>query len=149
METQEIRQLIDAADNVDFAPFGHGVPEARIARAEAELGLVFPPTYRWWLSQYGGGEIDGKEIYSVYDIDNVEGGGDIVYMWKVNRADNAAEPDQLFISEPGNDESFYFALDECDSNGEYPVYVFDYVANEHKKYARDFFEFLEKQIGPV
>lgn len=143
---EEIRQLIESSDAVDFSPYGQGVSDEWIMRAEQNLGFKLPPSYRWWLKNFGGGEIHGEEIYSVYEIDDVKGGGDIVYMHDVNLRNGTAQVNELFVSEPSGDESFYFRLDEGLPDGEFPIYVFDYVNNEHQKYADNFFEFLKKRI---
>jgi hypothetical protein len=142
----EVRRLIDVSDLVDFSSFGEGVSEARISGAEKTIGTSFSPSYRWWLKNYGGGEIDGEEVYGVYDIDNVQGGGDIAYMWAVNKNNHVAAEYQLFVLKAGNDEAFYFKLDERRSDGEYPIYRYDYVEGTHTLYADDFFVFLKKKI---
>src|SRR5579863_9695987 len=80
----EIRQLIDANPEIaEFADFGDGVSDEWIGRAESVLGFMLPGSYKWWLRNYGGGEIGGEEIYSIYceDFDSVVG-GDIVHMYR-------------------------------------------------------------------
>ena len=29
------------------------------------LAIAFPPSYRWWLSNYGGGQIGGDIVYGL------------------------------------------------------------------------------------
>src|SRR5437016_2982599 len=50
----------------DRANFGHGVAEEVIADAERHLGLAFPPSYRWWLSNYGTGYVGGYELQGLF-----------------------------------------------------------------------------------
>ena len=66
----EIKKIIEEAeDGVDFADFGNGVSEEWISKAEERLGFELPETYKWWLKNYGGGEIYGEEIFSIYEED--------------------------------------------------------------------------------
>src|SRR5436190_22486756 len=79
-----IKLINENLDEVDFADFGEGVSDFWINKAQERLAVVFPPSYIWWLKNYGGGEIMGEEVFSVYEKDNVVG-GDIVYMNELNR----------------------------------------------------------------
>ncbi|MBG8556135.1 SMI1/KNR4 family protein [Hymenobacter guriensis] len=57
-----LKQLLAAnADAVDFADFGEGYTGDEICAAEQALGICFPPSYRWWLKNYGGGTIGGMK----------------------------------------------------------------------------------------
>ena len=66
----EIIKLIEnAGESVDFAPFGEGISEEWIEKAEKRLKNKFPETYKWWLRNYNGGEVYGE----VYVIGRVKG----------------------------------------------------------------------------
>lgn len=139
----EIIELIrEAGDGVDFAPFGEGISEEWIEKAEKRLNVKFPVTYKWWLSNYNGGEVYGEEIYSVYGIefDSVVG-GDIVYINEISRKNDKDFFDKIIISEP-QDSLFYFDISSGLIDGEYPIY--EYYTKE--KYADTFLEFLKRRI---
>ncbi len=53
---------------------GRGCDESLIARAEHQLGVVFPPTYRRFLSDFGCGDFGAEEFYGIVS-DNPEGKG--------------------------------------------------------------------------
>ena len=53
------------------ADFCGSKPADLIRRAEAAVGIRFPPTYRRFLSEYGAGSFGGTEIYGVLDDDFV------------------------------------------------------------------------------
>jgi len=144
---KEIIDLIKNSDFVDFSDYGEGVSEEWIRKAETYLGFLLPKTYKWWLRKYGGGEISGEEIYSIYELDfNSVVGGDIVYMARTNRETGLLTNDKIAICEPSStNEIFYFKLSES-VDGEYPVYVFDKVNMIEEKYADNFLIFLEKRI---
>ena len=139
----EIRKIIAESENfVDFANFGDGVSEKWIKKAETRLGFALPISYKWWLKNYGGGEIHGEEIFSIYEQDfDTAVGGDIVYMHNLNKR-NKNFPDNVFVVCEANDDVFYFYISMKENANEYPVYSL----NDNKKYADDFIEFLKKRI---
>ncbi|WP_433958706.1 SMI1/KNR4 family protein [Cytobacillus horneckiae] len=139
----EIQKLIaEAGDSVEFADYGEGISEEWIIKAEERLGFKLPDSYKWWLRNYGGGEIYGEEIFSIYeqDFDTVVG-GDIVYNFELNMKNKNYSNDKVVICE-ANDDVFYFDLSKRKDENELPIYSL----NDNKKYADDFIEFLKKKI---
>lgn len=136
----ELKKKIASTDGVDFGPFGEGVSDEWITKAEERLHFIFPESYKWWLKNYMGGEIYGEEIFSIYglDFDRVVG-GDIVYINELNRKEGFSNSDQLVICE-GEDGMFYFQKQESLTN---ELAVF----RDGEYYASDFIEFLIKRIG--
>ncbi|HEM3588859.1 TPA: SMI1/KNR4 family protein, partial [Streptococcus suis] len=51
-----LKEKIDSTEGIEFAPFGKGISEEWIKKAEERLNFVFPETYKWWLINYMGGE---------------------------------------------------------------------------------------------
>ncbi len=127
---------------MDFAEFGEGVLDEWIVKAEKRSNILLPESYKWWLKNYGGGEIYGEEIFSIYeqDFDSVIG-GDIVYMYEKNKKLHNFPSNMLVICE-ADDETFYFDTSEDKIDNEYAVYTM----NTRELYANDFIEFLEKRI---
>ena len=140
----EIQRIIaDAGDSVDFAEYGDGVSEKWIMEAENRLGFSLPHSYKWWLRHYGGGEIYGEEIFSIYEQDfDMAVGGDIVYNYELNTKRKNYSEDKVLICET-NDDVFYFDLSKGDDKGELPIYSLN---NDGEKYANDFIDFLKKRI---
>jgi antitoxin YobK len=139
----EIQKLIvEAGDSVEFADYGDGISEEWIIKAENRLGFELPNSYKWWLRNYGGGEIYGEEIFSIYeqDFDTVVG-GDLVYNYELNMKDKNYGNDKVVICE-ANDDVFYFNLSKRNDENELPIYSL----NDKKKYANDFIEFLKKRM---
>ena len=136
----ELKKRIASTDGVDFGPFGEGISDEWITKAEERLHFIFPETYKWWLKNYMGGEIYGEEIFSIYglDFDRVVG-GDIVYINELNRKEGFSNSDQLVICE-GEDGMFYFQKQESLTD---ELAVF----RDGEYYASDFIEFLIKRIG--
>ena len=135
----ELKKKIASTDGVDFGPFGEGISDEWITKAEERLHFIFPESYKWWLKNYMGGEIYGEEIFSIYglDFDRVVG-GDIVYINELNREEGFSNSDQLVICE-GEDGMFYFQKQESLTN---ELAVF----RDGEYYASNFIEFLLKRI---
>ena len=112
----ELKKKIASTDGVDFGPFGEGISDEWITKAEERLHFIFPESYKWWLKNYMGGEIYGEEIFSIYglDFDRVVG-GDIVYINELNRKEGFSNSEQLVICE-GEDGMFYFQKQESLTN---------------------------------
>lgn len=143
MNYEEFKKLVaENSNSIEFGEFGTGVSDDWIEKAEDRLGVEFPASYVWWLKNYGGGEIHGDEVFSLYeeDFDTVIG-GDIVYMNELNWRNGTTHSEQLVIQENDQGEVYYFKLDEKDESGEYPIYL-DPVGN---CYASNFLEFVSKK----
>ena len=144
---EEIADLIENnRECVNVAVRGEGVHCEWIARAEQRLGILLPETYKWFLRNYGSGEIAGEEIFSIYEMPFEEAiGGDIVYNAIVNCQNGNFGIDKLIISTNG-DEVFYFATSKPRDNFEYQVWKIDRIEGTEKLYADNFLEFLKKRI---
>lgn len=143
MNYEEFKKLVaENSNSIEFGEFGTGVSEEWIEKAEDRLGVELPASYVWWLRNYGGGEVHGDEIYSLYeeDFDTVIG-GDIVYMNELNWKNGTIHSEQLVIQENDQGEMYYFKLDEKDESGEYPVYL----DPAGTCYASNFLEFVSKK----
>lgn len=135
----ELKKKIASTDGVNFGPFGEGLSDEWITKAEERLHFIFPESYKWWLKNYMGGEIYGEEIFSIYglDFDSVVG-RDIVYINELNREEGFSNSEQLVICE-GEDGMFYFQKQESLTN---ELAVF----RDGEYYASNFIEFLIKRI---
>ena len=141
---EEIKSLIvQNPDIVEFADFGNGISKVWISKAESVLNIKFPPSYVWWLTNYGGGEICGEEVFSIYeqDFDSVVG-GDIVYVNKINQDTGLLSKNQIAICESDLDGIFYFDFNQVAPDGEVPIYL--KVTGEI--YACNFLVFVKKRI---
>ena len=145
MDYEKIKKLIEEnSDILEFEEFGHGVSDSWIENAQNRLRVKFPPSYIWWLKNYSGGEINGEEVFSIYEIDfDAVVGGDIVYINELNRKNGVTTNQELTIQENDQGESYYFNLYEVNEEGESPVYI-----NVNKsKYADNFIDFLIKKFN--
>lgn len=142
-----IQHLISAhPDIIDFGDFGTGTSLEWLEKAQARLGVVFPASYRWWLQHYGGGQIYGDEVFSIYerDFDQVVG-GDVVYVNERARTDGSWPAEHLLIMHTDQAQYFYLDLTQISNVPEPPVYVSQ--GKSTRLYAANFFDFLEKQVA--
>jgi hypothetical protein len=108
------------------------------------LGMRFPPSYIWWLKNYKGGEINGEEIFSVYNPEFSDiAGGDVIYINELHRKNGFSSPHQLVIQSNDQGEDYYFDLEQVDDKGESPVFV----DSTRKKYADNFLHFLALKLA--
>lgn len=141
---QKLIEIIEGnPGSVEFGEFGYGVSDDWIQKGQTRLNVVFPASYIWWLKNYKGGEINGEEIFSIYELDfNTVVGGDIVYVNELNRKKGFSNENELIIQENDQGETFIFDLTKRDVNGEYRVFN----QRNGNKYADNFIEFLVKKI---
>ena len=141
---QRVVDLINAHKSiVEFAPFGKGVSQEWIEKAEIAIGMPVPISYKWWLRNYGGGEIGGEEIFSVYGEDfNTVVGGDIVYMYRLALRDGQ-NPMLVPICQSDVDGTFSFEVETDRIGNEYAIYS----QATGQRYAENFLDFLEKRIS--
>ncbi|UUV24290.1 MULTISPECIES: SMI1/KNR4 family protein [Lysinibacillus] len=119
-------------------------------RSEAELGFDLPPSYCWWLKNYGNGQLNDGTILSIgqpayRDIND----HDILYIHRLNLADEdwcKQYPNRLDLFVPDSDELYFFDRSSKDEHGEFPVMCYDLMNDMIYEYASSFSEFLEKLI---
>ena len=74
-----------------------GVTASKIDEAERALGVPFPPSYRWWLLKYAGGQIGGDIVLGI----DPEGLGPGILRIRSKRGNRL----KFYM---GNAESFFF-----------------------------------------
>ena len=141
----EIKILIENNQEIaEFAEFGDGISKDFISQREKDLDCTFSPSYKWWLENYGGGNIAGEEVYSIYKSGLEFPCGDIVYMYRKTHNDGVYNYDsnKIMIYDSDIDGDFYFDSSIVDENGEWAVFS----GINDERYADNFLEFLKKRI---
>jgi hypothetical protein len=124
---------------------GLGVPEPQIAEVEAELGIVFPPSYRAWLRAYNDTWIAGGEIFGLAPADIAETAEtDIRYRHRLG------EPweQRLRFYAPSDDEWWEFDFSRPTAGGEVLVLMHDLAggSGESEQYAESFSGFVTRRL---
>jgi antitoxin YobK len=141
-----LRALIERADFFQAGSAGEVEP-SWIDAAEEELGYPLPPSYCWWLENYGTGQLDGHPICTLAPPEfRDDADSDLIYTFRTNSTNGIGGANKLFFWEPNGDERFFFDTSKPDASGEFPVYVEDLVQGEDRQYAKTFAEFLEQEI---
>ncbi|GAA1316684.1 hypothetical protein GCM10009647_045950 [Streptomyces sanglieri] len=128
----QLRDLIEESPGFGRGPAG-GVPQALIREAEACVGPL-PPSYRWWLAEYGHGRAGNADIATVApggsggpsgsgdDSVGDQAGDPADEMYEAVTAGWRRDGERLcFAVEPDCGDEFRFALDRAGEDGEYPV----------------------------
>lgn len=142
----DISQLIETSD-VAFPHRGTaGVSDRAINEAEEQLSLKLPPSYKWWLREYGGGQIGGDIVYGLDEQElDVP---DIVRLCKQNERQRGEEARKRLVFYVGNGVEFYFDTTAPDESEEYKVFEQEY-GLPPRLYAGSFAEFLRRRISEV
>lgn len=148
MKFEELRKFIAANSGISIE-FGseEQAPSAEwISKAESALGCDFPVSYRWFLENYGGGEIHGDEIFSIYQqpFEDVVG-GDVVARTIHDRHSGITASSDISICT--TDYGEVFVLDGLVQTGcgEFPVVRI--TGQSRESYAPNFAEFIVKFVG--
>jgi antitoxin YobK len=143
---EEIEKQIEA--HPDKVKFAGGVSEEWIRRAEAALGLRFPPSFRRYLAQYGGASIGGEVVNGLLGIPFEDAcGPDIVYNTQLDRAQSGLDANLIALVDNDGDEAFYLDLSHMDQDDESPVIrVLIEEPTIRQLYAENFATFLLKRI---
>ncbi len=144
---EKLKSELDSGKVAGLSP-GQQIPETWTARAEAALGVHFPPSYRWWLENYGAAMLGDQSVFTILQLDFDDAcGPDIVYQQLNDVAQGLGILDGLVVFEPeSSDEVYYFDLSSPDSSGEYPIMRKDLQFGTVERFTASFDEFLLKQI---
>ncbi len=142
-----LAEMLASTTAIKWFP-GHDVEDDWIVEAEVELGFSLPPSYCWWLKNYGNGQLNGGSILTIgqpayRDIDHT----DILYIHRLNLADKdwcKQYPNRLDLFVPDADELYFFNTSSKDEHGEFSVMCFDLLNDMIYEYASTFSKFLEK-----
>ncbi|OCG76743.1 hypothetical protein A9G42_07210 [Gilliamella sp. Nev6-6] len=142
----DVKKLIDLNSHIiNFGSPDNAPSSEWINKAESYLHVNFSDSYKWFLAEYGGGDINGEEIFSIYEMDFENAiGGDIVYNYIIDIRDNLHDKNEIVVSRTDFGEEFYFNYNKSYKN-ECPIYL--RLGKEAGKiYTINFYEFLYKRI---
>lgn len=144
---QQARQLIEKAGVGDFEG---AKPESLVAKAEAALGLAFPPSYRRFLAELGCGDVNGLEVFGLindkFENSTVPNG---IWLTLRERQDIDLNPAYVLIGEGG--DGTYYSLDTrlAGKDGEAPVVRLSVDGKQSEKVAESFGEYFLEAVRNV
>ena len=126
------------------------VSETAIAEAEAKLGLLFPPSYRVFLSRFGASLGEGIEVYG---LDPSLKPGEMPQWCDVVESTLQLRPDALpensiEISHDGGEFSYCLQCSETDPEFEGPVIEWGPAHDGGKVVFASFVESMEARFRP-
>jgi hypothetical protein len=135
---ESVRDLVELIrSNPGECNYTGGLSEEDIARAEAEVGVAFPPSYRMFLRVLGSCEAGGAELLGGYRTaalgDRLLG---TVSGTIETREDDRFPPELLVIEYDGMGGIVSLDTSQRNADGEYPVVVWD--PDRVKRLADDF-----------
>jgi len=125
------------------------VLEATIASAEVELGLLFPPSYRLFLSRFGASLGNGIEIYGLppfTDSDQPPQWSDVITA-TVRLRPNSLPENSVEISHDGMEHGYFLQCSTSDSQFEGPVIEWGPTHDGGQVVALSFMEFLQQHLS--
>ena len=145
MSIQDVQTALALIADHGGGNFAGPRDEVLIARAEAALGLRFPPSYRAFLAALGCGDIEGFEVYGVIDS-NFDASAVPNGIWLTLEERETGLPNHLVIVSDTGDGAYY-ALDtsRTDAAGECPV-VCEEIDGRVDTVAEDFGTFLLEKV---
>lgn len=123
---------------------GRGVEKNWIKEAEEELGFTLPPSYCWWLRNYGNAFLDGSYILTLTSPEFRDILVMIFSIFIVPMRLMRISVNSILI---GSDELYYFDTSSKDSDSEFKIMCYDLMNGIIYEYAPTFADFLEKLIG--
>ena len=144
---EQARDLIEGAGGGDFEG---AKPEELVAKAEAALGLNFPPSYRRFLLELGCGDIRGLEVFGLIN-DSFEKSTVPNGIWLTLNQRRATGLNQCYVIIGDGGDGSYYALDirQADEKGETPVVRLSHDGRTSEAVADSFGTFLLEAVKHV
>lgn len=119
-----------------------------IEKAEAVLGLRFPPTYKKFLMELGCGDVEGLEFYGIIGVD-FENSSVPDAIWLTLNERESGLPSSLIIIYATGDGTYYaLDTDQVSADGENPVVSYG-LNGRTEKIADDYGSFMLSELKTV
>lgn len=136
----------NSGTSIEFGSKDNAPSPDWVKRAEEALECKFPPSYLWFLNNYGGGEVHGNEIFSIYQLPFEEVfGGDVVAKTLLDRSSGFILKTDVAICT--TDFGEIFVLDSSNANVDGEFAVTRILGQQREPYANSFDKFLIKFVG--
>lgn len=150
MSMQDYEKAIRLIEEAGGGDFEGTKAELLVSKAEAALGIKFPPSYRRFLLEMGCGDINGLEVFGLIS-DNFEKSAVPNGIWLTlnERGSIGLDPAYVIVGEGG--DGTYCALDtrHVDTDGENPVMRLSVDGKQGEQMAESFGSYLLKAVSAV
>ena len=147
MSFQDLQRAFELIDD-NGGDFEGNKSGSLIAKAEQELNVSFPPSYKKFLSVYGCGDIEGLEFYGLINED-FENSSVPDAVWLTLSERQIGLPRELILVYMTGD-GIYYAIDtgNVSDNGESPIVAYELDGLTRKVY-NDYGLFLLSELLTV
>jgi hypothetical protein len=149
MTYDEVAQLIEENRyiTVDFGTSDCEIipSQERIEETEKRLQAKLPPSYIWFLKNYGGGTVFGDDIYAVSKSYSESDMFDVASKTIADRGQGFINENEIAICTTDFGEQFVMDTLKVSDEGEYPVVR--KMGDVRKQVADSFVDFLGRYIG--
>jgi hypothetical protein len=137
-------------DNPSLVDFAGAQPVGRVSRAEAALGLEFPPSYKRFVTELGCGGLGSAEFYGVVGDDFEDSCvPDAIWLTLEYRRDGAP-PEFIIVGNTGDGGAYAIDTAQRDADGESPVVEwwpgFPETSDNRRVVASDFGAFFLEEL---
>jgi len=148
MSMQNYEKAIELIDQAGGGDFEGAKSESLVSKAEAVLGIKFPPSYRRFLLEMGCGDISGVEVFGLIN-DNFEKSTVPNGIWLTLNERGWLNPAYVIVGDGG--DGTYFALDtrKSDVTGENPVVRLSVDGKQAEQVAESFGSYLLNSVSEV
>ncbi len=95
--------------------------QARVDETEKVLQVKLPPSFLWFLKNYGGGTVFGDDIYSISKVYSERDMFDVASRTISDRKDGFINDDEIAICNTDFGEQFVMDTSKRTNDGEYPI----------------------------
>lgn len=140
-------ELLEAAGQEVF--WLGAASEIQVQHLEASLSMTLPPSFRRFLSEYGGGGVIGAEVSGIEDDDaSLTAGGTVLGDTNVCRKQYGLPLHLVVIYFHDNEVCWCLDLDRVSANGECPVVSYNlFLRKVDRDIAKDFSIFMNEHLG--
>ena len=151
MSMRDYEKALRLIEGSDKAYFSGPKPEEWVGKAEAALGLKFPPTYRRFLREFGCGGVASEEFYGIVD-DNFETGPvpDGIWLTLRNRREFGLPHNFILVNDLGEGSRYAIDTSRVGDDGENPVVIlaigYEVFEDVAPSFGTFFYEQIEKEV---
>jgi hypothetical protein len=147
MSLEKLRRAEKLIAEAGGGDFEGPKPESLVRKAEAALGVVFPPSYRQFLLDLGCGDIVGFEVYGVVDEDFTRSAvPDAVWLTLEERQSSGLDPRFVILGALGDGSYDCLDMAHLGPDGEAPVVQLSADGESTVKLADSFGEFFLAEV---
>ena len=148
MAAKDISEFVarNMGHSISFGSLDAAPSNEWISKAEKEIGIAFPSSYRNFLCCYGGGEIHGDSIYSIFQLPFDQSlAGDIVVETMSNIKSGFLKQGEIAVCFTDYGELYLMDGNNPNDDGEYSI--LRQVGQQREVFANNFSEFVVKFVG--